>query len=54
MRHLIDVARSRGIRTMVSFDPVENVEMRELAGYLGFERIADPQDRRMVTHRLKL
>ena len=54
MRHLIDVARRRGIRTMFSYDAVENVEMQQLAGFLGFERSADPADRRMVVHRLNL
>jgi GNAT superfamily N-acetyltransferase len=54
MRHLIDVARQRGIRTMFSYDAVENVEMQQLARFLGFERIADPADQRMVVHRLKL
>lgn len=54
MRHLIDVARSRGIRSMVSYDAIDNGPMRELAGFLGFERKADPEDRRMVVHRLDL
>jgi len=54
MRHLIDVAKARGVRTMVSFDAVENLEMRQLAGALGFERQPDPDDRMMVIHRLAL
>jgi GNAT superfamily N-acetyltransferase len=54
MRHLIDVARARGFRTMVSCDAAENVDMRRLADYLGFARSADPDDVHMVIHRLRL
>ena len=54
MRHLIDVARERGIRTMVSYDAVENNDMRQLADFLGFARRADPDDSHMVIHRLAL
>jgi GNAT superfamily N-acetyltransferase len=54
MRHLIDVARERGVREMVSLDAAENPEMRELAEYLGFSREADPLDATQVIHRLKL
>lgn len=54
MRHLIDVARERGVREMVSLDAADNPEMRELAEYLGFSREADPLDATQVIHRLKL
>jgi len=54
MHHLIDVARTRGIRTMVSYDAVDNGPMRELAAYLGFKRQSDPDDRGMVIHSLTL
>ena len=54
MRHLITVARARGIRAMISYDAVENTDMRDLAGFLGFARIADPDDPHMVIHRLAL
>lgn len=54
MRHLIEVARARGIRIMVSFDAAENVDMQKLAEHLGFERVSDPDDHHMVTHRLVL
>ena len=54
MRHLIEVARARGIRTMVSYDAVENTDMRQLADYLGFRRTTDPDDPHMVIHRLAL
>jgi GNAT superfamily N-acetyltransferase len=54
MRHLIEVARARGIRTMYSLDSAENVEMRELAAYLGFGTRLDPRDRTLCVHSLEL
>ena len=54
MHHLIDVARTRGIRTMVSYDAIDNGQMRELATFLGFKRTADPRDSGMVVHSLTL
>ena len=54
MRHLIDVARARGIRSKVSYDAIENTDMRQLADYLGFRRTTDPDDPHMVIHRLAL
>jgi len=54
MRHLIDVARARGIRTMYSIDAVENVDMRELARHLGFETRRDPEDSTLYIHTLDL
>ena len=54
MRHLIDVARTRGIRTMMSFDDANNWQMRDLAAYLGFDRKRDPNDSTQVIHRLTL
>ena len=54
MRHLIDVARERGIECMYSMDAAENAGMRELAEHLGFRRIADPNDRTQVLHTLDL
>jgi GNAT superfamily N-acetyltransferase len=54
MRHLIDVARSRGIRTMMSLDSAGNLPMRDLAEFLGFERRTDPQDPSQVIHTLVL
>jgi GNAT superfamily N-acetyltransferase len=38
MRHLIEVARQRGIKRMISIDMAENVGMRNLAKSLGFDR----------------
>lgn len=54
MQHLIDTARQRGIRHMYSIDASENQAMRELAGYLGFQRTADPDDATLVIHTLDL
>jgi GNAT superfamily N-acetyltransferase len=54
MRHLIEVARARGIVFMVSVDSAENVEMGDLARYLGFSTEHDPQDASQVVHRLVL
>jgi GNAT superfamily N-acetyltransferase len=54
MRHLIDLARARGIRTMYSIDAVDNTEMRELARHLGFQTRLDPQDPTLYIHQLEL
>jgi GNAT superfamily N-acetyltransferase len=54
MRHLIDVARSRGIRKMISLDSADNLQMRDLAHFLGFSRQVDPQDPTEVIHILTL
>lgn len=54
MRHLIDVARTRGMKRMVSVDSVENVEMRDLAEHLGFSRRIDPEDATLAIHELVL
>lgn len=54
MRHLIEVARARGIRHMVSIDSAENARMQDLADYLGFETRVDPDDASQVIHELDL
>ena len=54
MRHLIDVARERGIECMYSMDAAENYEMRELAEHLGFTHKPDPDDSTQVLHTLDL
>jgi GNAT superfamily N-acetyltransferase len=54
MRHLIDVAKTHGIRRMVSVDSAENVRMKELARYLGFDSRMDPDDASQVIHELDL
>lgn len=54
MRHLVEYARARGIRKMMSFDSAQNVEMRELSEFLGFAQAPDPRDATRVIHTLKL
>jgi GNAT superfamily N-acetyltransferase len=54
MRHLIDVARARGIRSMFSIDEADNVAMRDLARFLGFGCRRDPDDATQVVHTLAL
>lgn len=54
MRHLIEVARARGIRRMMSMDSAENVRMLDLARYLGFDTRVDPDDASQVIHELRL
>ena len=54
MRHLIDVARARGIECMYSIDAAENFAMKDLAAHLGFRRKTDPNDTKQVLHTLDL
>ena len=54
MRHLIEVARSRGVRSMFSIDEADNSGMRDLAKFLGFRRTRDPDDATQVIHTLTL
>lgn len=54
MRHLIDVARSRGVRSMMSIDEADNLGMRDLAKFFGFRRKRDPDDPTLVIHTLIL
>jgi GNAT superfamily N-acetyltransferase len=54
MRHLIDVARSRGIKRMWSIDSSNNTAMSDLARFLGFQRSPDTGDPSQVIHSLWL
>ena len=54
MKHLIEVARARGILSMYSIDSAENVDMDDLAKHLGFTRRIDPEDMTQVVHSLWL
>lgn len=54
MRHLMEIAHRRGLRSLISTDSAENHRMRELARDLGFTCRTDPQDPRQVTYRLEL
>ncbi len=54
MRHLIEVARQRGIKRMYSIDAAGNQEMRRLAEDLGFERKVDHDSPNEVIYSLDL
>jgi GNAT superfamily N-acetyltransferase len=54
MRHLIEVARTRGVRKMISIDAADNPAMRDLARFLGFVRERDPNDATQVIHTMVL
>lgn len=54
MRHLIRIAQDRGLHRMVSMDLADNIEMKELAGYLGFRCHPDPDDGHQVIYSLTL
>lgn len=54
MDHLIEVARSRGIRRMWSWNVAANIEMEALARHLGFERSESPDDPLLVMDSLWL
>ena len=54
MKHLIEVARARGILCMYSFDTADNAEMEDLARHLGFTRRIDRKDATLVVHSLWL
>ena len=54
MRHLIEVARRRGIKRMFSIDLAGNHEMRKLAASLGFYARTDPDNPGEVTYTLDL
>jgi len=54
MKHLIEVARARGIRTMQSIDDADNIRMHDLARFLGFHTRVDPDDGSQVIHELIL
>lgn len=54
MKHLMQVARARGISYMYSLDAADNTAMADLAHHLGFERHLDRDDPTMVVHSLWL
>jgi len=54
MRHLIEVAKARGINYMFSLDATDNLAMADLARFLGFERHVDRDDPTTVLHSLWL
>jgi GNAT superfamily N-acetyltransferase len=54
MRHLIGLARTRGIKSMHSSDPTDNRLMREFAKHLGLRHITDPEDSKLVRYSVDL
>lgn len=54
MKHLIEVAKGRGIKRMWSIDSAENMAMSDLARFLGFHCEQDPDDTTQVVHSLWL
>lgn len=54
MRHLIEVARGDGIRTMTAIDSAENVALSDLAAFLGFRSRVDPRDPERLIHELRM
>lgn len=54
LKHLIEVAKSRGIKKMWSMDSAENLAMSDLAHYLGFDRKPDPENASQVIFTLNL
>jgi GNAT superfamily N-acetyltransferase len=54
MRHLIDFARARGITYMHANDSIDNLEMADLARFLGFERHPAGDHIGRVVHSLRL
>ena len=54
MKHLMQVARDRGISYMYSLDAADNGAMADLANHLGFDRRVDRDDPSMVVHSLWL
>jgi GNAT superfamily N-acetyltransferase len=54
MRHLLEVAQSRGIRSLHSSDPADNGAMRKLAEHLHFRHERDPDDAALVRYSVDL
>lgn len=54
MKHLIEVARAKGMRRMTAVVSAENLQMKDLARQLGFHMRVDPEDARQALHELEL
>ena len=52
MRHLIDIARTRGIRRMYAIDAARCADTHRLAEHLGFRSRPDPEDPHVLTFEL--
>ncbi|MEO9078356.1 MAG: GNAT family N-acetyltransferase [Rhodanobacter sp.] len=54
MKHLITVAREKGLSQLFSIDSAGNLPMRDLAKELGFTHHTDPNDAALVRYELDL
>lgn len=54
MKRLIEVAKSRGIKSMHSSDAADNTRMRQFADHLHFQHRRDPDDASLVVYRVDL
>jgi len=54
MRHLIELARERGVERLYSVDFASNHKMHELMAHLGFTSHPDPTDATLLVHSLDL
>lgn len=54
MRMLIDVARRRGVQSMIAIELRPNERMQELVRFLGFKPERSPDDPSVIVHRLVL
>jgi GNAT superfamily N-acetyltransferase len=54
LQHLIDYARSHGVKRLYSMDAANNERMRALVRHLSFAQHPDPDDPRQVIHTLDL
>ena len=54
MNRLVECARERGVRRLISFDAAANEEMDQLARKLHFRRERDPFDPTLVRHVLEI
>lgn len=50
MRHLVEVAKARGVTHLRSVDAADNLRMRDLARFLGFHVRVDPSDASQVIY----
>ncbi|MCF7220349.1 GNAT family N-acetyltransferase [Marilutibacter chinensis] len=54
MKHLIGIARERGVTRLYSVDSAGNRAMKDLAFHLGFHTRPDPADASQLIHELEL
>jgi ribosomal protein S18 acetylase RimI-like enzyme len=54
MQHLIEMAQSMGIQRMFAFVSIENLQMRELVSFLGFQKKIDEEHPEPVVYELDM